>query len=362
MTDDLKRKTEAAARRLGDILNLGALNAAMGIGYEAGLFEALARLGRPETPAVIAAEAGLDERYVREWLGAMLAGGVVEVGPGGGEDDRYRLLPEYVPLLTKSGEGGNMGVYMQEIPLLCRCALHEVGEGMRSGAGIPYSRYPRFYEFMEELADAKHEQTLIQTFLPSVDGGKLVERLREGIRVCDLGCGSGTAVTLMARAYPRSEFLGVDISGSCVETASRRAEAERLDNLRFEVRDAAAPVQEPGSFDYITAFDSIHDQTRPLEALKTVREMLRPGGLFSMIDIRASSSSVENRDHPMGAFLYTVSLMHCMPVGLVDGGTGLGMMWGEEKALTMLREAGFSEAEALPIPQDSFNTHYLCRK
>jgi SAM-dependent methyltransferase len=115
-------------------------------------------------------------------------------------------------------------------------------------------------------------------------------------------------------------------------------------------------------FDYVTAFDAIHDQTRPLAALMGVYHILAPGGVFSMIDIAAETDVHANIGHPMGPFLYTVSMMHCMPVGLMDGGTGLGMMWGRQQAVKLLRKAGFSDISVEAIPEDAFNDHFLCRK
>jgi ubiquinone/menaquinone biosynthesis C-methylase UbiE len=117
-----------------------------------------------------------------------------------------------------------------------------------------------------------------------------------------------------------------------------------------------------GSFDYVTAFDAIHDQTQPMMALQGIHAVLKDGGVFSMVDIAASSDLNKNMDHPMGMFLYTVSLMHCMPVGLADGGTGLGMMWGREKAVSMLKAAGFADVSVEEIPEDPFNLHFFCRK
>jgi len=99
-----------------------------------------------------------------------------------------------------------------------------------------------------------------------------------------------------------------------------------------------------------------------MAALNGVFHMLKPGGYFSMVDIAARSDLLENLEHPLGPFLYTVSLMHCMPVGRVDGGAGLGMMWGREKATQMLSDAGFSDIQVTPVPEDPFNDHFLCRK
>jgi ubiquinone/menaquinone biosynthesis C-methylase UbiE len=159
--------------------------------------------------------------------------------------------------------------------------------------------------------------------------------------------------------------VGIDISENALQTAGSEAENLGLDNLEFIIHDAAtleSHLALRNSFDYITALDAIHDQTQPLKVLQSVYAILKRGGLFSMVDIAAASNPADNLDHPMGPFLYTVSLMHCMPVGLVNGGTGLGMMWGREKALEMLREAGFDNVRVEEIPDDPFNLHFLCAK
>ena len=170
---------------------------------------------------------------------------------------------------------------------------------------------------------------------------------------------------LMAQAFPNSMFVGLDISEPAIETARSEAQTLGLDNLKFITRDAAALASSDefdNFFDYITAFDAIHDQTQPLDALLGVNHILRPDGRFSMVDIAANSDLADNLDHPMGPFLYTVSLMHCLPVGLVEGGTGLGMMWGREKAVEMLKNANFQRVQALEIPDDPFNLHFFCCK
>ncbi len=364
MAEEIDDEKAAFSQKMIAILNGAALNLAVAIGYRTGLFDVMAGLERPRTAAEIAASAGLSHRYVREWLGVMATGGIVELttsDPGG---SRYRLPAAHAPLLTRAAGNGNLAVYTQEIPLLTNCALEPVLAGFKSGDGIPYDRYPAFQAFMTELSEAKHRDVLVDRFLPSVDDGRLVVRLQQGIRVCDLGCGEGLALRLMARAYPRSRFLGLDISAAAIDTARRSAAAEGLENIAFEVRDAARLCEDEdlgGSCDYVTAFDAIHDQTRPLEALRGARHLLAPGGLFSMIDIAAESEPAQNIDHPMGPFLYTVSLMHCMPVGLADGGVGLGMMWGRRRALEMLAAAGFTQVTVVPMAHDPFNRHFLCR-
>lgn len=365
MTDTTDARRDAFASKLTDILNAGALNLAMGLGYRLGIFDALDALDDPVEVDAIAERTGLDARYLREWLGVMVCGGVVRLVQAEEDEDRFQLPREHADLITRRAGSANLGVYTQEIPLLTRCAMDEVLQGFRTGRGVAYDNYPRFQQFMGQLADAKHRQVLVRTFLPSVDGGAIVRRMASGIRVCDLGCAEGLALILMAEAFPRSTFVGLDICDEALEKARDEAARRGLSNVVFINRDAATLGETSGmagSFDYVTAFDAIHDQTRPLAALRGVHALLKPEGAFSMVDIAAGSRLADNQAHPMGPFLYTVSLMHCMPVGLVDGGRGLGMMWGREKAVAMLQEAGFEQVTVTEIPQDTFNLHFFCRK
>lgn len=347
------------------VLNYGAVNLALGIGYRTRLFDVMDTFTAPETAATIAEKSNLSTRYVTEWLGVMVCGEIIELTTAEKGDDRFFLPKAHGDLLTRRAGNSNLGVYTQEIPLLTACALEAVVNGFHTGKGVDYGHYPTFQDFMTQLADAKHSRVLVETFLPSVADGQIVKRLAAGIRVCDLGCAEGLAVILMAQAFPESEFVGIDISETALRTAAASAAKQGISNVRFIQLDAATLNQThrwSACFDYITAFDAIHDQQRPLHALKGVYALLKPDGLFSMVDIAASSLLNENRNHPMGAFLYTVSLMHCMPVGLADGGAGLGMMWGHQQAKKMLHTAGFQDVDVNKIPDDPFNYHFLCRK
>lgn len=353
------------SKRLTAILNHGALNLAMALGYRTRLFDVMDEFKFPKTASAIARKAGLNERYVKEWLGVMVSGHIVEFSQSSSGDDLFYLPKEHGDLITRRGGNSNLGVYTQEITLLTTCALDPVLQGFSTGEGVTYGHYRKFYEFMTQLADAKHRAVLVEKFLPSVAEGQVVKQLRSGIQACDLGCAEGTAVLLMAEAFPNSKFTGIDFSGECIEKARSEASSKRLRNVSFRNLDAAYLKDHHDlldAFDYVTAFDSIHDQTRPLDVLVNVHAILRQGGLFSMVDIAAGSDLSENKDHPMGPFLYTVSLMHCMPVGLVDGGAGLGMMWGRQRAVKMLEKAGFETVHVLSIPDDPFNLHFLCKK
>ena len=210
-----------------------------------------------------------------------------------------------------------------------------------------------------EDTGAVHDATLIEVTLPLVPG--LVDRLGRGIDVADVGCGSGHAINLMAEAFPRSRFTGFDFSDDGIAAAVAEADRKGLTNVRFEKRDAAR-LGETARFDFITTFDSVHDQARPDLALAGIAQALRPGGVYLCVDIAASSTLSENLDHPMGPFGYTISCMHCMTVSLADGGMGLGTMWGEQKAQEMLTDAGFTSIEAAHVDGDIANTYFIATR
>jgi SAM-dependent methyltransferase len=360
----------AFSDKIVQILNHGALNLALSLGYSLKIFDVMDEIKQPATLDVLAAATALDRRYLKEWLGIMVTGGIIVLCPN--PEQTHHDLPEetyYLPrahadVLTRRAGNNNLGVYTQETPLLTTCAMESVQKGFLTGQGVGFDHYPRFQDFMTELSNAKHEQMLIQTFLPSVDKGALVDRLKQGLAVCDIGCGQGAALNLMARAFPNSQFSGVDNHPGAIAAATESARKMNLSNVVFSVLDAAQIKTDEmffQKFDYVTAFDAIHDQSHPLTVLEGIRVMLKPGGLFSMVDIKAATRLEHNMDHPMGPFLYTVSLMHCMPVGLNDNGQGLGMMWGKEQALALLAQAGFDQINALEIPNDPFNLHFLCK-
>ena len=149
-----------------------------------------------------------------------------------------------------------------------------------------------------------------------------VRLMYAGAAVSAVGCGSGHAVNLMAGAFPRSRFAGFDLSDTGLTAARAEAGRKALTNVRFDKRDATR-LGETARFDFITTFDSVHDQARPDLVLAGIAQALRPGGVYLCVNIAASSKLSENLDHPFGPFGYTVSCMHCMTVSLADGGMGL---------------------------------------
>jgi SAM-dependent methyltransferase len=347
-------RAQAFAERMGGVLNDALLALMTSVGHRTGLFETLA--GRePSTSTEIAEAAGLQERYVREWLGAMVLGGVVEYDPKG---RTYALPPEHAACLTRAAGPDNIATLTQYVAVLAGVE-DGIVKCFRRGGGMPYSAYPRFFAVQSEDSAQVVDATLVQKTLPTFP--ELQRRLEQGIEVADVGCGRGHAANVMARAFPRSRFVGYDLSPEAIEAARAEAESWGLANVRFEVCDVAT-LDVFGRYDLIFAFDAIHDQVQPRRVLRNVAHALRPGGEFLMVDIKASSHLHENRDHPLGITFYTVSCMHCMTVSLAGGGEGLGTMWGEQKARELLAEAGFSRVETTEIEGDMQNLYYRARR
>ena len=335
------------------IVNGGFLSLMLSIGHRTGLFDILATLP-PSSSERIAAAAGLNERYVREWLGAMVTGRIVEFDPA---SRTYSLPGEHAAALTRAAGPDNLAELAQLVSLLGNVESGIVNV-FREGGGVGYESFARFHDLMAESSRTTLEATLLGRTLPRVPG--LVERLESGIDVLDVGCGQGVAIRIMARHYPRSHFVGVDLGSDAIAVARAEAEREGLRNARFLAQDAAT-LGGPAAFDFVTAFDAIHDQAAPRRVLLGIREALRPGGIFLMVDIAASSHLERNLDNPLAPFLFTVSTMHCMTVSLAQRGEGLGACWGEEKARELLAEAGFSVVEVSKIEGDPLNAYYFCR-
>ncbi len=348
-------ETDAFEQRLLGTLNESALALMLSIGHRCGLLATMVD-GKWRDCDDLADEAGLNARYVREWLGAMTSAGVVELDH---DERRYRLPAGYANLLSDSGEA-NLAVYAQLVPQLA-LVEDDILECFHNGGGVDYSRYTRFHDFMAEDSSQTVLAALFDHILPLVPG--LADRLEAGIRVLDAGCGRGLALMRLAAHFPASRFTGYDLSGDAIEWANHEARSRGLDNVRFEARDLSdfdetAPET---AFDLVTTFDAIHDQAWPLRVLSGIRRSLAPDGVYLAQDIRASGSHADDRDHPLGTFLYAVSTMHCMTVSLAQGGEGLGTMWGREKALEYMRRAGFGHVEVHELAHDIQNDYYVCR-
>lgn len=351
-----QQAADAFGERMVEILNAGSLALMLSIGHRTGLFDTMAGMP-PATSADIAGKAGLDERYVREWLGAMTVGNIVE---NHAERGTYYLPPEHAANLCRESPTDNVAVFAQYIPLL-GSVEDDIVHCFRHGGGVPYERFERFHEVMAEDSGQSVVPALETHILPLVPG--LVDRLESGIHVLDVGCGRGRALNKLASLFPRSRFTGYDISGEAIRYANQEARALGNDNATFEVFDVGnlGHSDQPGRYDLITTFDAVHDQKAPLTVLRGIRKALADDGVYLAQDIKGSSHHHGDRDHPIGPLLYTISCMHCMTVSLAQDGEGLGAMWGKEKALEYFRAAGFRNIDVHELEHDFQNYWYVCR-
>src|SRR5262245_22239276 len=338
-------------------LNHGAVCLMISLGHRTGLFDAMRDLP-PSTAAEIAGRAGLNERYVREWLGAMVTGRIVEVDS---ESQRFHLPAEHAAFLTRAAGADNIGVFAQYIGLL-GYVEDEIAECFRRGGGVPYAKFPRFHEVMAEDSGQSVMSSLESHIVPLVPG--LQKKLAAGIQMLDVGCGRGRIINRLAEIFPQSRFTGTDLSAEAVAFAWAEAATKRLRNVEFIVADLSRFDEnaEIEAFDLATTFDAIHDQAKPLNVLRGIHRALRKDGIYLMQDIKGSSHVYKNLDHPLGPFLYTVSCMHCMTVSLAQNGEGLGAMWGEEKTREYLAKAGFGSVEKRELAHDIQNNWYVVRK
>ena len=350
-------KAEAFAGRLVAALNEGALCLMVSVGHRTGLFDVM-RGSPPVTSQELAARAELNERYVREWLGAMVAARVVTIDPA---TDRFSLPAEHAAFLTRAALADNLAVFTQYVAVMGGVE-DDIVECFRQGGGVPYDRFRRFHEVMAEDSGQSVLSSLDTHILPLVPG--LMERLANGIRVLDVGCGRGRIMNKLAALYPRSSFTGMDLSAEAIAFARDEAARGSLANSHFTATDLSNfdETAVPQSFDFITTFDAIHDQAKPLNVLKGIHRALKPEGVYLMQDISGTSHMERDIDHPIGTFLYTISCLHCMTVSLAQGGEGLGAMWGEEKTREYLQRAGFRSITTHRLAHDIQNNWYVVTK
>ncbi|ASQ45792.1 class I SAM-dependent methyltransferase [Legionella clemsonensis] len=349
-----QNKAEKFAENLLTMMNQAALTLMLSIGHRTKLFDIMSKMPF-STSTEIAKKANLQERYVREWLNALVAGGIISYNA---DNKSYGLPAEHAAFLTRDASPNNFAVIAQFIPVLAYVEDSLVNAFIHGG-GIPYEAYPRFHEVMAEESGQTILSALLDEILPLIEG--VLQKLKEGINVLDIGCGYGNALTLMAKNFPNSQFTGYDLCKETIEHAQKIANENALTNIQFIQKDLS-DWHEKENYDLITAFDVIHDQAKPAKVLKGVFNALKPDGVFLMQDIKSSSRVEKNIGSPIAPFIYAISCMHCMTVSLSQNGAGLGAAWGEELAEQMLKEAGFNNVEKHYLEHDIMNTYYIARK
>jgi 2-polyprenyl-3-methyl-5-hydroxy-6-metoxy-1,4-benzoquinol methylase len=346
-----KDRARAFTKRMLDILNDGALSLMMSVGHKAGLFDAMDGTAA-RSSSEIAANAGLDERYVREWLAAMACGGIVDYDA---DNETFQLPAEHSGLVTRRAGPLNLTVPMQHISLLGEVE-DDLVDAFQNGGGVPYDKFPRFQALTAESSERRFHSGLVNQVVPLLD---MDDALTSGIDVADVGCGSGLASYLLGKEFPNSQFVGFDMSQDGIAHASEVAREQT--NVSYEVADAAG-LDQHERFDLVTTFDAIHDQAHPTTVLSNIFAMLRPGGTYLCVEPKASSRLEDNIPDPMAPYMYTISTMHCMTVSLAYGGEGLGAAWGHQLATEYLTNAGFVDIEIAGIRDDRGNNYFISKK
>ncbi|MEP7048543.1 MAG: class I SAM-dependent methyltransferase [Ilumatobacteraceae bacterium] len=335
----------------------GAVTAGMvHLGDQLGLYAAMKSAGGPITTAELAASAGLDERWVREWAYNQAAAKMIEVD----EQERFSLTPEATAVLaTPDDPAFGMGMF-HRLPQTMQ-ALVRLRDSFTTGIGHDYDSHgPEGAVGLERSFEPWSNANLLPTVLPALGG--VVEKLTAGARVIDVGCGAGSAVLLMAAAFPRSTFVGYDISRYALDRAEAKLSAAPLFNVSFsDPRDLPMPADH--SVDFVTTFDCIHDMTHPQQMMEMIRAAMADDGTWLLVDIKALDTFGENaRKNPMASLMYGMSVLSCMSSALSEpGGAGLGTLGlSANVAREMSEQAGFTRFARLDI-EHSVNAFYEVR-
>lgn len=304
----------------------------------------------PATAGRLAEEASLDERYVLEILSGLAAAGTLEYES---ETERFELPPEHAAFVADETSPYFMGGWMDMLPAML-AQVEGVARATTYGGGVGFEEFGHSIIKGIDRGNAPSQRVfLTKRWLPAVPG--MIEKLEEGARVADVGCGAGTVPIELGRTFPNSRIFGFDVSAEALAVA--RSRAEGLGNVDFgEYRAEAIPTEPP--YDLITTFDVIHDLADPLAGLTRIRQALAEGGQYLMMEPNMSSDLEDNMG-PRGALLYGVSALHCMTQSLAVGGEGLGAAWGRQRAEEYAERAGFSTFMELETITNRFSSFYL---
>lgn len=305
------------------------------IGEQLGLYKALGAAG-PSTSEQLAEKAGIPERYLREWLAGQAASGYVEYDSA---TKRYSMTPEQTFALTNE----ESPVYIPGAFYLVSSAFKDqrkIAEGIKSGKGLGWhERHNDLFVGTKKFFRPSYLANLVGSWLPSLDG--VVAKLERGARVADVGCGLGASTIIMAKAFPKSEFVGFDYHAESIEWARNDAVTEGVSrNADFEV--AMAKNFRGADYDLVTFFDCLHDMGDPVGAGKHVRESLKSDGTWMVVEPFARERVEENMT-PVGRIFYNASFLVCVPASLSqEVGRGLGAQASDANLNEVFRSAGFT--------------------
>ena len=321
------------------------------IGDELGLYEAMQ--GKESVDAAGLAEAtGLDQRWVLEWLRGQGAAGILD--HLGGETFRLSDVAT-VALLDEDSPAYLQGFFFKP-------PSHEIIdktiEAFRTGVGVSWGAHGDGASHFLCRTNRPFHMQLASGVLPLMDG--MVERLTAGGHVLDVGCGSGTALSELAKAFPASQFHGVDPAANMIAEAKERHRDQG--NVSFEV-GYGEEIADQGRYDLVTTFDCMHDMTDPEGTMKAVHGAVKDDGAWLIKDIKAQDTYEENLENPVAAMMYGFSVLYCMSSALSKpGGAGLGTLgFPPSVCETMGKAVGFDRFKVLDYEGDPFNYYYELR-
>lgn len=323
------------------------------LGFRLGLFDALRGRGVVSVDA-LAQRTSLHRRWVLEWLRQQTAAGLLEYV----DEEHFRLSDEVAGLLLDDTSTTYVGWLFH--PPIGGDGLERLSEAFRTGLGMTWDDHGASGAHMVASSTNAQHRLLATHVLPLLEG--VVERLTRGGTAIDVGCGSGVAIAELARAFPRSTFVGIDPSPTALADARARVARAGLSNVEFEL-GTAEELPDAARFDFAMVLDCMHDMTHPQEAMTAIRRAVKPDGVWLVKDIRCEDTLKENLEHPMGALLYGISIAFCMSSSMSKpGGAGLGTLgFTAARAQEMGASAGFSRFRVLEYEDDPLNAFFELR-
>ncbi len=330
------------------------------LGRRLGLYAALVEHG-PLTSKDLAEKAGISERYAREWLEEQAVADILSVEPGSdrAEERRFRLSPAHAEVLADS-DSTNFVAPLAAGVVGIGAVMPDVIEAFRTGGGVPYESYGA--DMRGSIAEGNRPgflNLLGTKWFPAIPELDARLRAEPPAQVADIGCGTGWSSIGIAKAYPKATVRGLDVDAASIEEARRNADATGVaDRVKFEVRDASDPSL-AGSFDLVTAFETIHDMANPVGALRAMRALVREGGFVVIADEKVDEEFTAPGDE-LQRFMYGWSALHCLPVGMVEpGSASTGTVMRPARLREYAFAAGFNGVEVLPVEADFWRFYRL---
>jgi 2-polyprenyl-3-methyl-5-hydroxy-6-metoxy-1,4-benzoquinol methylase len=350
---DLNQALQFAFKVVGDLAS--AINAPLiYIGDKLGIYKAMSD-GQPVNSEELAQKTGLTERYVREWMKAMIAAEYLSYNP---DTRRATLTPERALVLAKDGSPVFLMGAAQMIPDHYNI-IPQIIEAFQKGGGVPYTAYTQdTFEGTERLFETGYNNFLASAWIPTMP--EVHRKLQSGCKVADVGCGRGKALLNLARAFPKANYVGYDNYGPNIAYGNALAEKEGLAGcLRFEERSATL-LPQSADFDLIMTCDCLHDMVSPEACARSIAGALKSDGTWFCIEPNVRDN-VEDNINPLGKLFYSVSTLQCMTCSLAHDGAGYGAGMGEGNVRRVAQLAGFSQFQKLNI-ENPFNQFFEIKK